>query len=172
MSALVAIGINYRTAPIELRERTALDPGAIAPALANAKAQLALREVVLLSTCNRTELYAVVDRDERFDRDAAIRFLMRDTDVDVDSVHKHFYEHKGRDVVEHLLGVCASLDSMVIGEVEIFGAGQTGIPDGDGSGHNRQNNEQPFSAGVQHRKTRSHGNANHAGARFRELNRG
>ena len=122
MSAIVAIGINYRTAPIALRERTAFDPDAIGPALADAKVRLHLREVVLLSTCNRTEMYAVVEGAGPFDRDAAIRFLTRQAEAgDIDTIREHFYELNGREAVEHLLSVCASLDSLVVGEVEILG---------------------------------------------------
>ncbi len=122
MSALVAIGVNYRSAPIELRERTAFAPDDIAAALADAKARLPLREVVLLSTCNRTELYAVVEHVEQFERDAVIRILTQQADdADVHDSHEYFYELTGHEAVEHLLGVCASLDSMVVGEVEILG---------------------------------------------------
>ncbi|MFT5242064.1 MAG: glutamyl-tRNA reductase [Kiritimatiellia bacterium] len=121
MSRLFAIGLNHRTAPIALRESAAFAQDAVPAALDNVRTTLGLSEYVLLSTCNRTELYAVAD-EKALTRDNVIRFLTdAEPDSDVSELRSQFYELHDREAADHLLKVCASLNSMVVGEVEILG---------------------------------------------------
>lgn len=113
---LIVVGINHDTAPLEVRERVALPPGEVRPALEALGAAAGAREAVVLSTCNRTEYY-VVEGDE--DAAPAVRRqfaarLGRAPDA-------HVYVRRERDAVAHLYRVVSGLDSMILGEAQIHG---------------------------------------------------
>ncbi|MGE5673885.1 MAG: glutamyl-tRNA reductase [Mycobacterium leprae] len=113
------IGLNFKTAPVEIREVLAVPTGGL-PAALERLAALPISEGVLLSTCNRTELYAVgAEADEAFD--ALIDYLAEMGNVNVSRITPHLYRHQGLDAVEHLFRVSCGLDSMVIGETQILG---------------------------------------------------
>lgn len=119
------IGLNYRTAPVEVREALAVPGAAMGAALARFHA-LPLAEAVLLSTCNRTEVYAVgEDAGELFV--ALIDYLVRlacdfhGKQVTRAQLEPHLYRHQGLKAVEHLFRVAGGLDSMVLGETQILG---------------------------------------------------
>lgn len=116
MSHLIAIGINHQTAPLALRERVAFAEDAIGPALAQLHAMPQVREVALLSTCNRTELYAVADDAG----DALAQWLATHPD-DAAGLHAYLYRHADGDAVRHLFRVATGLDSLVLGEPQILG---------------------------------------------------
>ncbi len=113
-------GLNHTTAPVEVRERLAFDPGAIADALRELRAQDAVAEALILSTCNRVEVL-LASEDSADPRDVAREFLAQSRKVDRESLAGHLYCHSGRDAVRHLFRVAASLDSMVVGEPQVLG---------------------------------------------------
>jgi glutamyl-tRNA reductase len=114
--SLFALGINHQTAPVALRERVAFDDDAVAPALAGLHALPQVREVALLSTCNRTELYAVTDDDGG----ALVDWLATHPSESGD-LHAYLYRHQDGDAVRHLFRVATGLDSLVLGEPQILG---------------------------------------------------
>ncbi|MEN1958616.1 glutamyl-tRNA reductase [Luteimonas changyuni] len=118
--SLVAIGLNHQTAPVELRERVAFADDRLRHALADLRALPGVREVALLSTCNRTELYAVADDDGR----ALVNWLAthpEDPMGDAGSLEAYLYRHADADAARHLFRVATGLDSMVLGEPQILG---------------------------------------------------
>jgi glutamyl-tRNA reductase len=114
---LVAIGINHQTAPVELRERVAFADHALPSALAAVRELPGVREAVLLSTCNRTELYAVADDDGR----ALDAWLATHPGDAAGDLRPYLYRHVGTDAVRHLFRVATGLDSLVLGEPQILG---------------------------------------------------
>jgi glutamyl-tRNA reductase len=114
--SLFALGINHQTAPVALRERVAFDDDAVAPALAGLHALSQVREVALLSTCNRTELYAVTDDDGS----ALVDWLATHPSESGD-LRAYLYRHQDADAVRHLFRVATGLDSLVLGEPQILG---------------------------------------------------
>lgn len=117
---IVMIGLNYRTAPVEIREVLAVPSGGIHVALERLQA-MPLAEGVLLSTCNRTEIYAVGD-DSAEMLSALTRYLADMGNLpDPERLRPYLYQHEGLGAVEHLFRVSCGLDSMVIGETQILG---------------------------------------------------
>ena len=120
--SLFALGINHQTAPVALRERVAFSDDAIAPALAQLRALPQVREVALLSTCNRTELYAVADDDGQALADwLATHPGTGDGSGPGQALHAYLYRHRDGDAVRHLFRVATGLDSLVLGEPQILG---------------------------------------------------
>src|SRR5690606_14405800 len=118
--SLVAIGLNHQTAPVELRERVAFADDRLREALAQLRTLPGVHEVALLSTCNRTELYAVADDDGR----ALVNWLAthpEDPMGDAGSLEAYLYRHADADAARHLFRVATGLDSMVLGEPQILG---------------------------------------------------
>ncbi|MDP3790922.1 MAG: glutamyl-tRNA reductase [Candidatus Omnitrophota bacterium] len=117
---LVVIGINHKTAPVEIREKFSFSARNITEANRLLKESAILEESLILSTCNRMEIYALALRDK--DYVGCIKsFLGRIHNIDVSDYEDRIYIYKGKKAVEHLFGVTAGLDSMVIGEMEISG---------------------------------------------------
>lgn len=114
-------GINFRTAPVETRERASFTAADVPGALRQVCAEFPGAEAVLLSTCNRTEIYtAGIDADGS--KQALIGILLKETDPDkLAAAEKHFYAKENTAVAEHILAVASGLDSMVVGETEILG---------------------------------------------------
>lgn len=117
---LSVVGANHRTAPIEVRERFHVDEDDRGPVLAHVLDRDGVQECVLLSTCNRSELY-LHTRDARTAERAALEVLSRHAAMDADEAEAYFYTRHGRPAAEHLLAVVAGLDSMVVGEPQIQG---------------------------------------------------
>jgi glutamyl-tRNA reductase len=117
---LLAIGINHQTAPVELRERVAFADHALPGALAALRALDGVREVVLLSTCNRTELYAAVQGDGHVLDDWMAAHPVDDPAMRQD-LGAYLYRHQGAAAVRHLFRVATGLDSLVLGEPQILG---------------------------------------------------
>ena len=114
---LALIGVNYKTAPIELRERIAISREDLAETTRALAAVPGVAECMIVSTCNRVELLAAVDSP---DADLA-GFLHRHFGLDPALLAPHIYEQRDQDAVRHLFRVAASLDSMVVGEPQILG---------------------------------------------------
>ena len=118
--SLAVIGLNHRTAEVGLLERMTVPPAGLPKALHTLADREHLAEVVLLSTCNRTEVYA---RATRFHPsvDDARHFLAELAGVDPDTLAESLYTYHDDAAVAHLFGVAAGLDSMIIGEGEVLG---------------------------------------------------
>lgn len=115
---LLTLGINHNTADIEVREKVAFTPQRLAEALPQAHRTAALREVAILSTCNRTELYcAVRDRDP----EPVLRWLCDFHRLPPSLIAPALYTHWDEQAVRHVMRVASGLDSMVLGEPQILG---------------------------------------------------
>lgn len=117
---LTMVGLSHKTAPIEIRERLTFPPHRQEDALSRLTAGDEVSEAVILSTCNRTEIYAVTATEEG-GTDAVIDFICDFHDLDPHELVRYLYMESGEAVVRHLFRVVASLDSMVIGEAQILG---------------------------------------------------
>ena len=118
---LLLFGMNHRSAPLELRERVAVDDPA--PLLRKLAASDEVDEAVLLSTCNRFEL-VVLTRDVESARLRLRSFLRRDlgeVGPSEGELDEHCYEYQNADVMRHVFRVASALDSMVVGEPQILG---------------------------------------------------
>ena len=118
---IALVGINHRNSPLEVRERLAIDNEALPGALAALKTCAPEGGVVILSTCNRVEVYMSSPEPASEVHEIIRTFLAETSRVPVDELRPHLYEHAGRDAVRHLFRVAASLDSMVVGEGQILG---------------------------------------------------
>lgn len=119
MSILV-IGVNHHSGPLSMLERVALPPDEIPKAVESLARRDNVREVVVLSTCNRTEIYAVTERFHGAYAD--IRDFLCDLGhLAPDDLHPHLYSQHDDAAVRHLFEVAAGLDSLVVGENEILG---------------------------------------------------
>jgi glutamyl-tRNA reductase len=118
------VGLNHRTAPIELRERLAVAEADISTSLQGMISQSSIREASLLSTCNRVEVTMVTH-----DPDAAIavahEWFAHKAGTDLDLVREHLYSYTTDDAINHLFSVASGLDSLVLGEPQILGQVKT-----------------------------------------------
>src|SRR5580698_8894285 len=110
------LGINHKTAPIELRERVAVPRDSLAARGLGLLEIEGVTEALILSTCNRVEFLMVAEPGT----DLAV-FLHRHLGLDEAELRPHLYEYRDREAVRHLFRVAASLDSMVVGEPQILG---------------------------------------------------
>ena len=113
------LGLNYRTSPVEVREKFSVSRKQLTGCNAELAALPGVEECVLLSTCNRTELYYWTHQPELAHRGILGHFLGRVPHSG--EVSACFYNYEGSGALEHLACVAAGLDSMVVGETEIFG---------------------------------------------------
>ncbi|MGB7984340.1 MAG: glutamyl-tRNA reductase [Terracidiphilus sp.] len=115
--SIVLIGVNHKTAPIEVRERIAISRDDL-PETTRALASIpGVSECMIVSTCNRVEILAAVESSSL----DLTSFLQRHFNLDPALLAPHLYQHRDREAVEHLFRVAASLDSMVVGEPQILG---------------------------------------------------
>lgn len=115
---LFVVGLSHRTAPLALRERLAVPGERLAEDLGSLKSTATMDEALLISTCNRVEVYATA-RDIALASREVREYLNRK--IAPDAVDEHLYEHFGTDAVKHAFRVAASLDSMILGEPQILG---------------------------------------------------
>jgi glutamyl-tRNA reductase len=115
------VGLNHRSAPIEVRESVAFEKSEITEALGRLRSISAVRESVILTTCNRVEVVAAGPEYDRV-MEAVTRLLdQQRSSSNNGSLSDHLYTYRGADAVRHLFRVAASLDSMVVGEPQILG---------------------------------------------------
>lgn len=114
------MGLNHRTAPLEVRERLAFDPARLPAALRALAALPAIEEAAILSTCNRVEIVAVT-RDQQIGFAQIRSFIERQPPAGFNPREDHMYCHAQEQAVRHLFRVASSLDSMVVGEPQILG---------------------------------------------------
>jgi len=117
---IVVIGLNYRTAPVEVRERFTIAPERLPQAVRELKSWKSVLECVIVGTCNRTELYAVVDRDN-FCPQHVRNFMASWFEIDKDEFAPYLYTYEDEAAKRHLFRVACGLDSMVLGETQILG---------------------------------------------------
>ena len=117
---LLALGINHKTAPVALRERVTFSPDTLDQALESLLAQPMVQGGVVLSTCNRTELYLSVEEQDNL-QEVLIRWLCDYHGLNEDDLRKSLYWHQDNDAVSHLMRVASGLDSLVLGEPQILG---------------------------------------------------
>jgi glutamyl-tRNA reductase len=118
--SVIVVGLNHRTAPVELLERVSVPPAGLVKALHALRVREHLAEIVLLSTCNRTEVYARTTLFHPAVQDVR-DFLAAHASVDADDLGQHLYTYHDDAAVAHLFGVAAGVDSMIVGEGEILG---------------------------------------------------
>jgi len=117
---LLLVGISHRTAPVELRERIDFQARGVADALRALAGRGSAREAVVVSTCNRAELYVACD-ELAATRQDLVRFVSEFNGVAPADVAPHVYDVADLDVARHLFRVAAGLDSLVMGEPQILG---------------------------------------------------
>ena len=118
--SVVVIGVNHRTSPLRVLERVAVNGEAMPKALHALSSKNNIREAVVLSTCNRTEVYAVTEKFHAAYDDIA-EFFCELGGLMSDELHQHLYSQHDDAAVAHLFSVSAGLESAVLGESEILG---------------------------------------------------
>ncbi len=117
---LLALGINHKTAPVALRERVAFTPDTLEQALNSLLSQPMVQSGVVLSTCNRTELYLSVEQQADL-QEKLVEWLCKYHDLREEDVRNSLYWHHDNAAVSHLMRVASGLDSLVLGEPQILG---------------------------------------------------
>ena len=107
---LLALGINHKTAPVALREKVTFSPDSMEAALTNLLEQPSVSGGVVLSTCNRTEIYLSVD-EQNNQRDQLIDWLCRYHNINPQELMSSLYWHQDNEAVSHLMRVASGLDS-------------------------------------------------------------
>src|SRR2546423_7258181 len=121
MQRLLLLGLNHTTAPLEVREKLAFNAQQRAEALARFRERFEGSEAVLVSTCNRVELYVGRAVHGHPRPEEMVEFLAGFHGLSPAAFGNHVYQKIDREVVEHLFAVASSLDSMVLGETQILG---------------------------------------------------
>ncbi|AFI83348.1 glutamyl-tRNA reductase [Methylophaga nitratireducenticrescens] len=115
---LVTYGINHTTAPVDVREKLSFDADKLPLALASLMLNESVIEAVIVSTCNRTEIYCHLDED--YDN-SVLLWLHNFQQQDANALKSYLYCYEGADAVRHLFRVACGLDSLVLGEPQILG---------------------------------------------------
>ena len=118
---IIVVGLNHKTAPLDIREKLAFVPADTMKALRQLKGRFREAEFVLLSTCNRVELYSACQATGAVVPETIAEFFSEFRNVPLADFRDLLYVHKDKDAVRHLLTVASSLDSMVVGEAQIIG---------------------------------------------------
>src|SRR5690625_915803 len=117
---IIKVGINYQVAPIEIREKMTFSGDAATHAMVALNQEETILENVIFSTCNRTEVYAVVE-EVRSGIQSIKYFLMDWFQMEPQECMQYFVTLSDQDAIQHLFELAAGLDSMVIGETQILG---------------------------------------------------
>jgi glutamyl-tRNA reductase len=117
---ILVVGLSHKTAPVDIRERVAFAPTEMEKPLQQLLALPAVAEAVIVSTCNRVEIYAT-SRDAEGAIGQIKRFLSEFHNIAIDDLEPHLYDRCGGEAIHHLFRVAASLDSMIVGEPQILG---------------------------------------------------
>src|SRR6202158_34919 len=118
---IVLVGLNHRTAPVEVRERVSYTAEQASRAASELRSRGILEETLVLSTCNRSEIYGVPPETSHESAAGLSSFLSEFHKVQPDILSVSLYHHYDRQAVRHLFRVSAGLDSMMLGEAEILG---------------------------------------------------
>src|ERR1700687_5611813 len=118
---IVLVGLNHRTAPVEVREKMSFTAERARRAADELRSRGILEETLMLSTCNRSEVYGVPPESSHYCAPGLSTFLSEFHAVRPDVLGVSLYHHYDREAVRHLFRVAAGLDSMLLGEAEILG---------------------------------------------------
>lgn len=118
---IIVLGLNHRTAPVELRELLAIPDSRMGDALARMMAYPGIKEAMYLGTCNRVEVYAVVEKGGLGVRNLEDFLVSTHFSLSSEDLMPHLYRYSDDEAIAHLFRVSASLDSMVVGEPQILG---------------------------------------------------
>ncbi|MBI3188229.1 MAG: glutamyl-tRNA reductase [Gammaproteobacteria bacterium] len=118
--SLITIGLNHKTAPVELRERLAFTPDTLPEAVRSLVKVACVSEAAILSTCNRTELYCTVHDSPTADREL-VEWFSGFHGFNTEELSQHLYLYHHDETIRHALSVACGLDSMVLGEPQILG---------------------------------------------------
>lgn len=116
----IVVGVNYRTAPVEIREKLSFVENDLPIAMQQLQKEKSILENIIISTCNRTEIYAVADQIHT-GRYYVKRFLADWFKMDLEDLSPHLLIYENDGAIEHLMKVAAGIDSMVLGETQILG---------------------------------------------------
>lgn len=116
--SLLALGINHKTASVEVRERVAFAPERLVDALHQARHEAQLKEIAILSTCNRTELYCATEQQEIR---RLVEWLGHYHQLSIAELNNCTYSHWNEAAARHMMRVASGLDSLVLGEPQILG---------------------------------------------------
>ena len=131
---LLAVGLNHRTAPLDLREKLTVDNEQLAPSLNQLSGSV--QQNIIISTCNRLEIYSYSgDQDQSYER--IVDFLRSKSDLTQTDFNNHLYRLQGKDCAEHLFRVSAGLDSMIIGERQVLGQVRNAFSVATSEGHSK-----------------------------------
>jgi len=114
---ITAFGINHRTASVDLRGKLSFSPALMEKVLQDAQSILHVREITILSTCNRTEIYLYGDVSDHH----IISWLAMIKGTEINNLSTCFYSFKDEDAVKHMIEVASGMDSLILGEPQIFG---------------------------------------------------
>ncbi|SFB16526.1 MULTISPECIES: glutamyl-tRNA reductase [unclassified Bacillus (in: firmicutes)] len=117
---ILVVGLNYKTAPVEIRERLTFDPSQLGDAMQKLQSKKSILENVIISTCNRTEIYAVVDQLHT-GRYYIKEFLSEWFDLEQTDFSPFLFIYEEDGAIEHLFNVSCGLNSMILGETQILG---------------------------------------------------
>ncbi|MBI1451099.1 MULTISPECIES: glutamyl-tRNA reductase [Acinetobacter] len=117
-----ALGVNHQTASVELREQIAFNPEKLSALLAEQSQCADLNDMVVVSTCNRTEVYAMSEN-----ADKVMNWLAQSNGLDVRQLSNHVYRYENANAVTHLMRVASGLDSLMLGEPQILGQVKTAL---------------------------------------------
>lgn len=129
----IVVGVNYRTAPVEIREKLSFIENELPNAMAALQKEKSILENIIVSTCNRTEIYAVVDQLHT-GKFYVKQFLAKWFDIPMDSFSQYLVIRENNDAVDHLFRVSAGVDSMVLGETQILGQVKKSFLEGQETG--------------------------------------
>jgi glutamyl-tRNA reductase len=115
---LFTIGISHHTAPIEIREKVAIPRTEYSARVDELRALSGVEEVLILGTCNRTEIYCL---STQAGRETVQEWVHRSNAIPPGEFDRYFYAHEGEEVARHLIRVASGLDSLVLGETQILG---------------------------------------------------
>jgi len=122
--SIITLGLNHKTAPVDIRERLAFSPESLAQAVKSLSSLGNIKEAAILSTCNRTELYCATDNDEALNQqaiDQIVEWLSQFHGLQSTEFNEHLYAHRHVESIRHALQVACGLDSLVLGEPQILG---------------------------------------------------
>jgi len=117
---IIVVGLSHKTAPVDIREKVAFAPTAMQEPLQQVVALPAVAEGVIVSTCNRVEIYAT-SRDRESCAIQLKRFMAEFHQLPLEDIEDHLYDYEGEAAIRHVFRVASSLDSMVLGESQILG---------------------------------------------------
>ena len=120
-----ALGVNHQTASVELREQIAFNPEKLTQLLEQQGQNQDLNEMVVVSTCNRTEVYAMSENS-----DMVLNWLAQANGIDVKQLLNHVYRYENAQAVTHLMRVASGLDSLMLGEPQILGQVKSALSPG------------------------------------------